>query len=344
MAVAQAVHWQGWGGSGRLFERLGQTPFTAALREGSAISFDWYRSVEGAQEQRFSDRQRFFKRAATSLSQYAAACTAAIAWRLSKQKPTDWRVVGSAVGPRFKAEDSIAEYLRELERRAGRRPTFSFWLSEANPRCLADLLKVKPRPDFRIREIRYRDLNTSGQAAGSSKIDLADVYSCSVALHQIADGTLGTGRLRRVLQEAIKLVRPGGVISLPMVGPGVALQAYLIPVNAVDREGGVGGRLFAEGPLKSPARLKVEYGERWKVMVPLDGLEFSTPRTLAREGLSMYTYTPYVVIDLADEDLAEVETKPYPALDRWLRRHHSVSALGLQRDVRRDVEQLVPRG
>ncbi len=382
VTVAQVAHWEGWGGDGRLFEALAagrHSRFFDLLARYRSLALDWHRSsAPGRGRGHFSSKQVFFADAAQQLARYTAECTALLLVHPKLRAAADnraspLRIWADGVGPRCLAEARIIEEVARETAAAGRPPLpLELTATETSGPCLEALVKEE-RAALENGRLWWRDLNRPfpgepGRSAGErAPAGAYDCYSCAVALHQVADGKLGQERIRSIFAFATRIVRAGGVLSMPDVGRGAALQVFFIPLNLVDREGGWGGDIFSiprpggaprhtfrdvacdlEGRFLARGARSMDAAARVKLPLPLVSLSYGTPETLFRRDMAIYEFVPYLVIDLALGDLRALE-------DRWRRSsrrdkaHLAAAALerwrpGSSKAIGEIVKQLRRRG
>jgi transcriptional regulator with XRE-family HTH domain/SAM-dependent methyltransferase len=325
--AAQLAHWLGYGGDGLLFEPM-ETSTSALLRalhRYRGHSFDWHaKRTHRRSNHHFTGMQEHFKAASRSLALHASRCTAALlvdpvlAAGRASEREINVRFWADAVGPKASAEERLETALGKLAPSAAL--SFRGVLTEVSPIFVSELFANEDVNRWTA-DLVWRDLNRPfpGERSAPENAELSallapgtyDVYSCSVALHQVADRDVGRDRLEKIIAFASRLVRPGGVLSLPDVGPGAFLQVFMLPMNLVDREGGWGATsLLDTYPIWNvavPSEGRSAPGgpghDLYKVPVPLLELRRGTPAVLdARRagegGESMYEYVPYVVVEL----------------------------------------------
>lgn len=328
--AAQLLHWVGWGGDGSLFDGLEHSPsgLLRCLSEHRRHAFDWHgrREHESSASKHFTHRMSQFANASLRIANYAAACAAVLALDpvLRGDASGTVRLWADGVGPSAIAERRIESYLGA---------SIGAVITEISPVFVHELSK-NPTVARWGGGVIWRDLNRPFPGERDEPVPddwrerlrhgSYDIYSCSLALHQIADGRAGRRRLEQVLAFATRLVRPGGVLSLPDVGPGVHLQAFLLAINLVDREGGwhPAGVWGPEMWQKIACRPDGAFGlpgnaaDKVHIPLPLLGLRRGTPTVLdttrdldhgphGGEG-PIYEYVPCVVVDLSRGDLDDL--------------------------------------
>lgn len=322
MTLSQIAHWEGWGGGGELFDRLiaaGHRVPWSTYRRHRSLAIGWHSGARGGH---FSPIHVFFREAAQGIATHSARVTAILLrdpiLSGGNRKLAIW---GDAVGPEAAAELRIVEAVRALDRSA-HTPVTVVATEVSGPSVVQLLQTIEKRTG--TWHVRFRDLNLPfpgepGTRISRFKPNRFDAYSCSVALHQIADREVGHDRIRSILAFATRLVRPGGILSLPDVGKGAVLQAYLIPLNLVDREGGVRDEFFSlrdssgrlihrfldvastiDGAYLADSRRGSELAPDTlvKVPLPLMSLRLGTPACLDRDGMPVYEVIPYIVVAL----------------------------------------------
>lgn len=343
VTLAQILHWDGWGGQGEILEMLADQVDVALLRvlhTHRSHAFNWHalHDHRNLAMDHFDGRRRHFQEAASPIAEYAAGCMASLlCHKALKRDPMSspreelltFRLWADAVGPTRVAEKRLFSKLARLS--PSPCPEIRVVLTDISGPAVDTLLKQAKAPGEGVRRVIWRDLNlpfpgepgsddatVDPELARLIEPDRFDGYCCSIALHQIADRALGLGRLRAILAFATRIVRPGGVISLPDVGVGASLEAYLLPINMVDREGGWSCDTFfaprshrfmdvayplREHPADADGRAEASPDRRYKIPVPIFGLRFATPQNLDDRGSPIYEYTPCVVVDLSSDRL-----------------------------------------
>lgn len=322
--VAQLAHWRGWGGDGGLFLQGRRAhpddPIWAVFERHDDLTLGWHPATPGARN--LALRQVLFAPEARALGRYVARVNALLLTGALRRTPqTCVTVWADGCGPDAAAEVQLIEEIRGI---AG---PLTVRLYAADIEHPGDM---RSGPDTIVRI--HRDLNVDAPPPPSELIDACDAYSCAFVLHQIADEIHRRGRIEAIFRFAVTLVRPGGLISTPDVGDARHLQAILLPINLVDREGGWARDIFsirgAGGPAHTFRSVAVRSGSGFKTPLPLRGLRHATPAELAQSDLAMYDYTPYVVIDLAVDEL--------DGLDRML-------SSGPSQQLELEIERLVER-
>ncbi len=326
VSLAQILHWQGWGGRSEVLaaakDALAERRDKGEVKGSELLDvlirhmdhyFDWFDQEKGGEEH-FIKRRSLFGFAAVPLKSYAVRCTAALAVShgLGFRDNQPVHIWGDAVGPLAIAEVSIARQIHDLLRHNDLPVEVHATLTDVSAPAVATLFRREELNPIRRRSIHFRDLNRDFQGEPGAPVlekqqavleNSVRIYSCSVALHQIADRTRGHKRLRRILSFATRVVEPGGVVSIPDVGTGAVSQVVLLPINAVDREGGWGLDVFTNTSIRrAPLRFaEVQYltsEGRAKVPVPLIALAAGSPQSIAKDGFAMYEFIPYIVVEL----------------------------------------------
>jgi hypothetical protein len=103
---------------------------------------------------------------------------------------------------------------------------------------------------------------------------------------------------------------------MPDVGPGAHLQAYLLPTNLADREGGwkpaeyfdTNGFLeVAVGSINGQPYDAAHPERGYKVLLPLLDLRRGLPTSLDATGEPIYEFCPYLVVELTTEQLLRLD-------------------------------------
>lgn len=345
MAAAQILHWHGWGGRGEVFARLERyqdNPLLRTLFARRSHAFNWYGRDDSniGSALPFKDEWKLhFRHAASELTTYMVRCSAALLTHpvlLAGRSPNEsyiCRLWGDAVGPLRSGERDLLDIVKAIQQRRspGRRLEFKAVYTEISADCIRSLV-ADPYAFPGTRVIAFRDLNCvfpgernhhqSGvTASGVLEANSFDCYTCCTAFHQIADLRSGHARIREILAFATRIVRPGGVISIPDASLGTWLQICLLPMNLVDREGGwsldhgfspEGFVRFSEIASTTDGQfIPLDEYNRFKIPLPLLSLRHATSRVLEERGNPMYEFTPCVVIDLSARDILALER-------RWL--------------------------
>lgn len=265
LTLAQIGHWEGWGGVGSIFTQMeiyGRNALTRLLADNRSHTFDWHQTAQFESGANFSHRKDFFAPPAVILGDYAAGMTAVLLLHPNVSgrhhfKNDTARIWGDAVGPKRIAEGRIIQNLEIAANYLRLSPVdrFELVLTEASAPSMKALTSGN---DLReTRHLVWRDLNIPfpGEPGQTSQCDQGngqsliqagtyDCYSCSMSLHQVGDATQRGYRIQALMAFACRVVRVGGIVSIPDVGGGVALQAFLLPTNIVDREGGWCGSFY----------------------------------------------------------------------------------------------------
>jgi hypothetical protein len=348
LTMAQVMHWEGWGGQGKLFrafERYSRGPLARVLLEHESQAFDWHGLSASELHVNFSHRKNFFAAAAERLADYSAGTVAVLLSEpvlngAGAAKERRVRIWGDAVGPKRITERRIMENVSLCGAHMNVSSTVRFELTlcdAAGPslQVLAGLPTITWAQVEESRTYVWRDLNLpfpgepSFDGGPGDQRDAMppppssfDCYSCAISLHQIADRISESRhvRIREILAFATRIVRPGGVLAIPDVGHGVDLQVFLLPTNLVDREGGWGGDLFSLTAAGSGRRL-----HRFQdVASTLDGRFVCrmNPRERAAAGrelvkiplplIPLHRGSPAI---LAESGMAIYEALPYLVID-----------------------------
>lgn len=339
VTLAQIYHWSGWGGVNnilRFLENQPQHPLYTLWCE-KEHHFDWHNQIsiqEKSHSQIFCQRQTYFSQQATPLTRWARACTAALLREkrlASTEEKETLRIWGDAVGPKAIAEHSIIQHYLSLQGDQLQTPrkSISFTLTDIAAFSIHFLTTYPLKNEYGPQGILsnemlfWRDLNQPLKNDSTPEPNSFDCYSCSVSLHQIADREQGHDRIVDILSFATKIVRPFGVISLPDVGAGVAVQVYLLPINLVDREGGWEGDVFSlqstgkriasfqEVACKEngdPRSKRPKQNDMLKCPLPIFQLWRGTPLQIFREKqFPVYNFIPYIVKTLSWNQIKQLD-------------------------------------
>lgn len=361
ITMAQVMHWEGWGGQGKLFREIrrhSRSALARLLAEFESHSFDWHGLSTSELHVNFSHRKNFFASAIVLTADYSAGVAGVLLShpvltgnRCASERHV--RIWGDAVGPKRVSELRIMENVALCGPHMGVSSAvhFELTLCDAAAPSLHILSKHPVLTARKVREERsylWRDLNlpfpgepswgsSQGAFGNNNTIEAPppssfDCYSCAISLHQVADRHHRSrhARIREILAFATRVVRPGGVIAIPDVGHGVALQVFVLPSNLVDREGGWGGDLFSLKEARagerihrfqdvastldgrfvchmSPAEQEAAADERVKIPLPLLQLHRGSPTPLAAAGLAIYETIPYLVVDVVLKDVWQLD-------------------------------------
>lgn len=362
ITIAQVMHWEGWGGQGKLFraiKRYSRSALSRLLVDFESQAFDWHGLSTSELHVNFSHRKNFFAAAIELLTDYSAGVVAVllsdpVLSGRSDSASRRVRIWGDAVGPKRVSERRIMEnvHLCGAHMRVSSAVDFELTLCDASAPSLQILADHPLFTRGQVRESRtclWRDLNvpfpgepgwveTPGASGASAPAEAPapssfDCYSCAISLHQVADRLHGSRhvRIREILSFATRIVRPGGVIAIPDVGHGVELQVFVLPTNLVDREGGWGGDLFSLEEAGSRNRLHRFHD----VASTLDGrfvCRMTQQEAAAASEEKVKIPLPLLQLHrgspspLSDEGLAIYEAIPYLVVELTLREVRDLDA------------------
>ena len=320
LGIAQHLHWNGFGGDGKYLthEKLKALENQAFYYHGNQTA--------NASCPHFTQRLKIFGQGLEELMTFVSQATTN-ALTAHHHDDTPICIYDLCTGPTFAAVAATAATLKQQGHKV------ALTLSDVDGSSLKALVDKKNKAaDGLIEDVRYEDLNLPLEPP-ESDLDKYDLVSASLGLHQLPDH-----RQKACIQHFTRVAKPGGFISIPHVNELAHTQLMLIPANIVDRESFVPDEI-----LFNFKGLAVRHGTggSLKVPYPLRGVTTHSPENSDKENL--YGYTMYVVVELTEEQLLELEMPwkqgQYEQANQLINRFSGININHLERKINEGAEQ-----
>lgn len=279
LALAQSLHWNGFGGNGTLLIKYKQLQPLLLHRVGyhtkGVASFN-------------SLLKLAFKRIA-NLKAYANKTGVEL---LQKDHPPGKEIkifdVGS--GPNYLAASVIINELVEKGK------TVSLAASEIDITSIIKLQEKQELPNNPLAKVLYFDLNDIGSISEENiPFDEFDAITAGSVLHH-----LGFNETDQAIKFFTKAIKPGGYILNPDVGSSRYYQALLVPANQIDREGYV--RDWQEHNfMQTATQVSTTHS---KIAYPLR----NRCKNFPNDQIPLHTFTVYQVFKITTEKVQKLDS------------------------------------